>query len=190
MVITGMLGMGIWGSEDEGAVMMLVDLGLFVTTAVFLFRYWNDVRGLLFSTGFLKPAAWIGLVSLLPLLAINYGYHSLIVNLFGVSMDDYGEIFTSAYGPIFFICVMPAIVEEIAFRGIIQHLFEKVLGPWLAIGAASALFSAAHFTIFSAPYLALVGVLLGWIKWKTGSLYPAMLAHFIHNYIVVTWFDI
>jgi membrane protease YdiL (CAAX protease family) len=40
----------------------------------------------------------------------------------------------------------------------------------------------------SAPYLALAGALFGWLKWKTGSLYPAMAAHFAHNFIVIHWF--
>lgn len=190
MVIAGTLGMAIWGKEDREAVMMLVDLALFVTTATCLFRYWKDVRPLLTAPGFFRPAAWIGLALLIPLLALNYGYHSVVVGLFDIEMDDYNGFFTSSYGPILFICVLPAVVEEIAFRGIIQHRFEKVVEPWLAITAASLLFSAAHFTVLSAPYLAVTGALLGWMKWKTGSIYPPMLAHFIHNYIVVTWFDI
>jgi len=190
MIVTGWIGMAIWGTEDHEAVMMLVDFALFVTTAVFLFRYWKEVRPLLVAPGFLRPAAWIGLAALAPLLALNYGYHSFLVSLLDIEMDDYNAFFTSSWGPIIFICILPAVVEEIAFRGIIQHRFEKVVGPWVAIAAASVLFSAAHFTVLSAPYLAVTGALLGWMKWKTGSIYPSILAHFIHNYIVVTWFDI
>jgi membrane protease YdiL (CAAX protease family) len=83
---------------------------------------------------------------------------------------------------------MPAIVEEIGFRGIIQHQFEKVVSPGIAIGVASLAFSAAHFSVLSSPYLALVGMLLGWMKWKTGSLYPPILAHFLHNLVVISTF--
>jgi len=31
-------------------------------------------------------------------------------------------------------------------------------------------------------------MLLGWVKWKTNSLYPSMLIHFLHNFIVVMFF--
>jgi membrane protease YdiL (CAAX protease family) len=50
---------------------------------------------------------------------------------------------------------------------------------------ASALFAGMHFSVISFPYLFLVGMLLGWTKWKTQSLYPSMLIHFLHNLIVI-----
>jgi membrane protease YdiL (CAAX protease family) len=49
---------------------------------------------------------------------------------------------------------------------------------------------ALHFSVLSAPYLLLVGMLLGWAKLKTGSLYPTMLIHFLHNFIVITFFHL
>jgi membrane protease YdiL (CAAX protease family) len=55
---------------------------------------------------------------------------------------------------------------------------------------ASFLFAAMHFSIVSFPYLFLVGALLGWTKWKTGSLYPSMLIHFLHNFIVIETFPL
>jgi membrane protease YdiL (CAAX protease family) len=45
-----------------------------------------------------------------------------------------------------------------------------------------------HFSIVSFPYLFALGVLLGWTKWKTGSLYPSMLIHFLHNLVVIEYF--
>lgn len=190
MMVTGWIGLAIWGNENFGAVMVMMSVALLVTTTVCLFRYWDDVRPLLTTTGISKPAAWAGMAALVPLLALNYGYHSILTDLLGADTDDTNSFFTAPLGPLVFICIMPAVVEEIAFRGIIQHRLETAVGPWPAIGAASVVFSAAHFSPLSAPYLALLGALFGWMKWKTGSLYPPMLAHFIHNYIVVTWFDI
>ena len=46
------------------------------------------------------------------------------------------------------VCVFPAVFEELAFRGIIQVQFEKVVEPKVAILVASVLFSAAHFSFF------------------------------------------
>ena len=189
LVISGTLGMAIWGYDNQEPTLLLSSFALFVLTAFGLFRYWNDVKPLLVKSGFLSPVAWIGLLALAPLLLLNYGYHSMLSNFMEAEADDYSEIFSIAAGSIVFVCILPAIVEEIAFRGIIQHRLESVVSPWIAITAASALFSVAHFSLYSAPYLAAVGFLLGWMKWKTGSLYPCMVAHFIHNYIVVTYFD-
>ncbi|MCU0780121.1 MAG: CPBP family intramembrane metalloprotease, partial [Akkermansiaceae bacterium] len=62
------------------------------------------------------------------------------------------------------------------------------VSPMAAITVASLALSAAHFSLLSAPYLALAGAMFGWLEGKTGSLYPAMAAHFAHNFIVIHWF--
>jgi uncharacterized protein len=188
MAVAAVTGSAIWGTGNMGPVMLMVQLAILVTTVVALTRYWKDVRRLLLKTGLNTSATWVGLALLVPLLAGNFGYHTLLADLLDIELEDYGEFYGSRFGAILFICVMPAIVEEIAFRGIIQDRFETVVGPWVAIGAASVLFSAAHMSLLSAPYLAVAGALFGWIKWKSGSLYPAMAAHFAHNFIVITYF--
>ena len=58
----------------------------------------------------------------------------------------------------------------------------------LVLALASALFTMLHFSVISAPYLFAVGMLLGWTKYRTGSLYPSILLHFLHNYVVVEFF--
>jgi membrane protease YdiL (CAAX protease family) len=186
------LGSGIafaaWGDDDWEPAFLFLDFALLVTTLIFAARFWADLQPLLSRLGLFHPATWIGLALLAPLLALNFGYHSMLVEMMSIEKEDYMDYFSSKWGPLLFICIMPAVVEEIGFRGIIQTQLEKVVSPRVAILVASAAFSAAHFNPLSAPYLALVGVLLGWLKWKTGSLYPAIAAHFLHNYVVVTYF--
>jgi membrane protease YdiL (CAAX protease family) len=49
---------------------------------------------------------------------------------------------------------------------------------------------ALHFSVMSAPYLFAVGMLLGWAKQKTGSLYPSIVIHFLHNFLVIAYFHV
>ena len=67
-------------------------------------------------------------------------------------------------------------------------VYVPALTPFKAMVLASALFVTLHFSILSAPYLFALAMLLGWTKYKTGSLYPAMLIHFLHNYVVLEFF--
>jgi membrane protease YdiL (CAAX protease family) len=90
---------------------------------------------------------------------------------------------------IFSVCVFPAVTEEIAFRGLVQHWLHVAVQPRQAIVYAAALFTALHFSILSAPTLFLAGCLLGWLRWRTGSLWPPIVVHFLHNLAVVTFFD-
>ncbi|WP_172682755.1 CPBP family intramembrane glutamic endopeptidase [Verrucomicrobium spinosum] len=89
---------------------------------------------------------------------------------------------------VFLICVMPAIFEEIGFRGLVQTWLMRVIGPWKAVALSAALFSAIHFSVLSSPYLFLVGALLAWTRWKSGLLFPGILLHFLHN-LAVLWYE-
>ena len=71
---------------------------------------------------------------------------------------------------VFSFCVFPAVTEEIAFRGLLQHWLQLAIKPIHAMTVASALFAAVHFSVLSFPYLLLAGMLMGWTKYKTGSL--------------------
>ena len=165
---------------------------LFVTTCIFAVLYWPSLVVQFKHFGFLKPAAFVGILSLVPLLAINYTYHDWLIRGLGLEYNSPIESLHKAglgkAALIFFFCISPAIIEEIAFRGLIQHWLHVAVSPARAIILAAALFTVLHFSIISAPYLFAVGVVLGWVKWKTSSLYPSMLIHFIHNFVVLEFF--
>ncbi|MCY2927237.1 MAG: type II CAAX endopeptidase family protein [Planctomycetota bacterium] len=168
---------------------LLTEAALFVTTCVFAARHWRSLAVQFKRLGFLHPAAWIGLAALAPMLAINYGYHQWLVRLVGehIVRDNPAKSLEFPTAVVFF-CLLPAILEEISFRGLIQHWLQVAIKPWRALVLTSAMFMALHFSLLSAPYLFAVGMLLGWTKWKTGSLYPSILIHFLHNLIVLAWF--
>ena len=84
------------------------------------------------------------------------------------------------------IAAIPAFVEELCFRGLALGGL-KSRGPWFAVGATSVVFAAFHvvqpqglFLDRFAPTL-LLGLLLGTVRWRTGSVWPGMLLHFLHN---------
>ncbi len=178
------------GRPDVG--MLLGTVALLTTTAVFSVRYWRSLAVQLRRFGFLHWAAWIGLLLLAPLLGANWLYHVWLLERLGIpspgfdALRDSGLI--SRAGLIVLICVFPAVLEEIAFRGLVQHWLLAAIPPLRAVALASALFMLLHFSLYSAPYLFAAGMLMGWTRWKTGSLYPSMVIHFLHNLAVVELF--
>lgn len=72
------------------------------------------------------------------------------------------------------------VAEELMFRGIGFALLEPY-GKWVAILTTGILFGALHGLLIAFPILAAFGVLLGWIRWRTGSIYPAILLHVVFN---------
>ncbi|MCG3136012.1 MAG: hypothetical protein HMLKMBBP_03799 [Planctomycetes bacterium] len=83
--------------------------------------------------------------------------------------------------------VLPAIHEEIAFRGLMQTRLSKSLPKGDGTYVAAMLFAAIHFDLGSAPYLFGVGVLLAWFRRRSDSLLPCIVLHLSHNAAVLLW---
>ncbi|MEX0771014.1 MAG: CPBP family intramembrane glutamic endopeptidase [Balneolaceae bacterium] len=77
--------------------------------------------------------------------------------------------------------LVPAVCEEIMFRGYVQRAFEKSWGPWPAIILSGLLFGLYHIQLTNLLPLAALGILLALVTWLSGSLLPAIVAHFINN---------
>jgi membrane protease YdiL (CAAX protease family) len=72
------------------------------------------------------------------------------------------------------------VVEELMFRGVGFALLAPY-GKWVAILGTGILFGALHGLLIAFPILAAFGVILGWLRWRTGSVYPCMLLHIVFN---------
>ena len=80
------------------------------------------------------------------------------------------------------VALVPAVFEELAFRGALQPLLIKATGkPWLGIAIASVIFSAIHFQFYGFLPRVLLGALFGWLAYRSGSILPGMVAHFVNN---------
>ena len=88
---------------------------------------------------------------------------------------------------LFFIAGLAAVGEELLFRGVVQRIFVRQFGQaWPAIIFSAFLFAALHMQFYGFfPRLAL-GILLGAIYWYSGSLWVAILAHFVYDAILIT----
>jgi membrane protease YdiL (CAAX protease family) len=73
------------------------------------------------------------------------------------------------------------IPEELFFRGYVMHRLASAQGKTAAMLISAALFGIFHLDPLHAPLAAAMGVFLGFVVLKTGSLYPAITAHTINN---------
>ena len=85
--------------------------------------------------------------------------------------------------------LLPAICEETQFRGGLQNFLTRwTKRPLLAILIVSVLFSAVHFSFYGFLPRMILGLVLGYIYYYTGSLWLSILAHFFNNAIAVSQF--
>ncbi len=84
---------------------------------------------------------------------------------------------------------LPAFFEELFFRGALQRLLTLRWGPHRAIVLASLAFALFH--LYAGPqgmvFALLMGLCLGYVAYRAGSLQEVMLVHAINNSLVFAW---
>jgi membrane protease YdiL (CAAX protease family) len=99
-----------------------------------------------------------------------------------LQMKNFGDLLIN----LFIMALLPAIGEELFFRGSLQkallRLSEK---PWLAIVVSSAVFALLHGTFFKILPIFALGLILGTVYYVTRNLWYTILIHFLNNAFAV-----
>lgn len=150
----------------------------------------------------------IGLGILIPLLQnFIYVQNYLIQKLSEVSVffdsikiffDKMDKLLTSMYGDILsassiiemilvvlVVAVVPAICEEVFFRGFVQKSFELSIKPFWAIFITSFAFSLYHFNPYGFLALLLLAMFLGFSVYISKSILIPIILHFLNNFVSI-----
>ena len=192
-------GAGIWaGIKGEGyqATLLAANTGgnailtalvsvfsSVITLIIFLKTKWTPLtRGYLLS----KPwgtLLWVALFSLGTIIPLSFLYEQL-----GIEMDENTQqILTSLMKePWGYVAVgiLAPLAEEVVFRGAILRTLLGIMSKknhWVAIMISAAIFGVVHANLAQFVNALLMGLLLGWMYYRTGSLVPGILLHWVNN---------
>lgn len=98
-----------------------------------------------------------------------------------IPLSNIGELLLS----ILCFALMPAVCEELLFRGIIFKSLNKKFGLVLSVILGSIIFVLIHFSIYQTIYQFLLGIALCLILYFTGNILYCIIAHFTNNLIVL-----
>lgn len=79
------------------------------------------------------------------------------------------------------VIILAPVLEETIFRGIILNGLLKTYSPQTAIVVSASIFAFVHLNPWQAIPAFLGGLLMGWMYWKTNSIIPGMILHFVNN---------
>ena len=79
------------------------------------------------------------------------------------------------------IALIPAIGEELTFRGVLQQGLTRKMNPHAAIILSAAIFSFIHFQFYGFLPRMFLGILLGYMFYVSGSLWTSITMHFVNN---------
>lgn len=82
------------------------------------------------------------------------------------------------------IAIMAPLVEELLFRGAIEgHMLQTGRKPKTAIFLSALIFGIIHINPAQVPFAFCIGLVFGWLYYRTGSVIPGMIGHFLNNSI-------
>lgn len=186
----------LWFGEELGLRgQVTVNLvGIFLGGSLLMVRHYRlDLREA-FALRRVHPAVWPAVVLGAPAgYILGIGLAGLVnTYLFPVPqnvLEAFGDVLLGDAIPLWqlllFLSVMPGILEELAFRGVLLHGLRKFLGPvgiCLLVGAVFGLFHVSLFRLIPTAYL---GALLAAVVLLTGSIFPVMIWHIANNAIAL-----
>lgn len=131
-----------------------------------------------------------GALLMIGMVLINFVIAAGLMSLFPESTSNVETAFANIFGDnvlaVFaVVAITPAVCEEMLFRGVILHSLKAKYRVPSAIAITATLFGLYHMSLVKFIPTGLLGLVLCIVVWKTGSIYPAMLMHFINNAVSV-----
>jgi membrane protease YdiL (CAAX protease family) len=185
VVMPALLAAGVWLVRDRGMLALLVAffVAALLALAVAMLPWgWTAFAALGFRRAGWRPIV-LGTVIALAI--------SIAVTHLGISPEGIKEAMEVAREPAMFtvsLVVMAGLaplVEETVFRGL---LYGWIAGRWGSMAAwiiSSLAFAAAHVELAHVLLVLPLGLWFGWLRRRTDSLWPSLVAHIVNNGIAV-----
>lgn len=145
----------------------------------------------LFSAQIIKPlqlagSVMIGIAAFVGALILG----ALLMPIFpesakGLTQLDDMLVNQPVYLLVLVVALMPAIGEELLFRGFVMGTLKKRCRPVVAIGVTTLIFAAYHMSLIKMFTIGIVGLGLTLVTYKTGSIAASMCVHFMNNLLSV-----
>lgn len=174
----------------------LITFALYIVI-FFLYNKINKVSFKAINLNFKMPwhtyliAIIIGVISLL---GINYfiGATDNFLKLIGYPIAEGLPLVNPTSFPLYLLAILimallPAIYEELMFRGVVLHGLRSRFSDWGAILLSGLMFALMHGNLQQLIYPFILGAIMGWIVLRTGSLVSSIIVHFVNNFLVVTF---
>ena len=172
------------------ALVSLVGFG--VVAVIFCKATKTDLNDILPSEKLsFKKLAGVVAIGFTVCISANYIAHlfSIDLSIFGLE-TMYNDVKTGSTSIlehityIIAVSVVPAVTEELVYRGCVMGRLRKY-GDGFALITSAILFGIMHGNFTQAPFAFVVGLAAGWAVIYTNSIFPAMIIHWLNNFMSV-----
>lgn len=133
---------------------------------------------------------WVVTLAIGTILPLQWVYEKMQLTM----PEAYEELFESIMRePLgyFAIGILAPLTEELVFRGAILRVLLKHMGErwhWGAIAISALLFAVVHGNVAQDTHALLIGLLLGWLYYRSGSIVPGVVLHWVNNTVAYAMF--
>lgn len=186
-------------SEDMTTAMIItstVAAGV-VTIAIFLLARWAEV-----SPRWLRTRPWMVLlwsvIAAMGALIPSTWLQEQMPELPNLMENEFDMILSNRWGYLA-VGLLAPLSEEIVLRGaVLRSLLSKPLfagrservNVWTAISISALFFALVHMNPAQMPHAFVIGLLLGWMYWRTGSILPGVAYHWANNSMAYILYNI
>ena len=153
-----------------------------IVLVLFLFFRWAEV-----SRSYVRSRPWATLfwcaLAAMGAIIPSSCLQELMPELPNIVEEEFDMILRDRWG-YFAIGLLAPVCEELVFRGaVLRALLRWTPRHWLAIAISALLFALIHANPIQMPHAFLVGLLLGWLYYRTDSIVPGIVYHWVNNSI-------
>lgn len=165
-------------------------IGSVSTFCIFIVCRWAVVKRNWLATKPWTALIWVVILALGTILPSEW-----LVERMEITLPESAEkLFESIMGePLGYVAIgiLAPLVEELVFRGAILRTLLKLFDRrwhWVAIVISALIFGAVHMNIPQFIHASLIGLLLGWMYFRTDSIIPGVAFHWVNNTVAFVMF--
>lgn len=195
-VVVSMLVQGVWmlvmGKESAmNATGMIITMAVFsvLTMVVFLWAKWSVV-----SRHWVRTRPWFVLfwcvMAALGALIPSVWIQEHMPELPNIVEGEFDMIMKDRWGYLV-VGLLAPLAEEMVFRGaVLRSLLRWKENPWIGIVISAVLFAVIHMNPAQMPHAFLIGLLLGWLYYRTDSIVPGVMYHWVNNTVAYVMYNL
>lgn len=166
---------------------LFFDIAMAVITVAFFAYNWTGNKAIFNWKTFSwqKLATYCG-IAVAASLIVHYSISWLNITIYSNDDHYYAYLRGNLWGEfllIFFVAVMPAIFEELGYRGYLLQALLKVVDKEQAIYISAFLFAIIHFSFISLFWLIPFALLLGYTRIRENTIWYGIFMHFTFNLV-------
>lgn len=187
VVLLGMAN-GVYG----GLMVTTTAISSLLTILLFTLLRWTPVsRNWLASRPWLV-IVWVVLLTFGTILPAEWIYEQLQLAMPEQTVALFQSIMREPWGYLVVGMLVP-VAEELVFRGAVLRVLLNVFARrshWIAIAISAVVFGIIHMNLAQGLHATLIGLLLGWMYYRTRSVFPGIVLHWINNTVAYVMFNL